>query len=159
MISNHAFDLKPRRRATLLPCVSRSLAGGGSDRRGVHGSNDEMRETPGRRQREKSRKKHGCDMGDLTSCDSKRLIVQKMDGRHSLRPLTRSKEDFRKFLSLQLQKATLSLARSKKEDFDAILAYLAYLAEDFRSQRSDALRANKNLLYGDFEGLFTSQNF
>jgi hypothetical protein len=38
------------------------------------------------------------------------------------------------------------------------LAYLAYLAEDFRSQRSDALRANKNLLYGDFEGLFTSQN-
>jgi hypothetical protein len=38
------------------------------------------------------------------------------------------------------------------------LAYLAYLAEDFRSQRSDVLRANKNLLYGDFEGLFTSQN-
>ena len=38
------------------------------------------------------------------------------------------------------------------------MAYLAYLAEDFRSQRSDALRANKNLLYGDFEGLFTSQN-
>ena len=41
MISNHAFDLKPNRRATLTPCVSRSLAGGGSDRRGVHGNDDE----------------------------------------------------------------------------------------------------------------------
>ena len=50
------------------------------------------------------------------------------------------------------------LTRSKKEDFDAILAYLAYLAEDFGSQRSDVLRANNNLLYGDFAGLFTSQN-
>ena len=31
-----------------------------------------------------------------------------------IRPLTRSKEDFRKFLSLQLQKATLSLDQKKK---------------------------------------------
>ena len=62
-----------------------------------------------------------------------------------------------KFLSLELIKSD-PLTRSKIEDFDAILAYLAYLAEDFGSQRSDVLRANKNLLYGDFEGLFTSQN-
>ena len=33
------------------------------------------------------------------------------------------------------------------------------LPKSFSKLVSDALRANKNLLYGDFEGLFTSQNF
>ena len=69
-------------------------------------------------------------------------------------------EDFRKRSEISVSRTQKSdpLTRSKIEDFDTILAYLAYLAEDFGSQRSDAPRANKNLLYGDFEGLFTSQN-
>ena len=52
------------------------------------------------------------------------------------RPPTRSKENFRKRSEISVSRTQKSdpLTRSKIEDFDAILAYLGYLAEDFGSQ-------------------------
>ena len=46
----------------------------------------------------------------------------------------------------------------KNELLFPLLAQDTQLTQKRFQPRSDALRANKNLLFGDFEGLFTSQN-